>query len=203
MRKIVSRLIRGTAAVATAIPLLLTNIPHALADTGWLYPVGDYSIEFNKVGFPTYNYQVIDDTICNAGDYIWAEEGSYGTHGLISYTDQYYVNLSTIPNGTEVDSIRVRPCAAKRGSSSESGHLVVAYIILTPGGGYCAGGADELYWSPNSTSFAELEEKKAFECFPFTKQSNTSMVIMVHYDNMLVGYSNGLKLSRLRFMLNY
>lgn len=203
MRKIVTKLIRSVGIVATAVPLLVTNIPNALADSAYLLPTGDYSIQFSRSG-GSYNYQTIDDSGgCNGNtDYIYVPDSSGSTYNK---TDWYYTSLSSVPDGTNMTGIRFSPCAGKYGGTHD-GHLKIAYNIDG-----CYGGNDsDVWWNLTSTSITTQTEKTDADCFPRTKTSGSKLFIIVHYDDYSIWNggdgqpaTGGLVLSRLRYRMAY
>lgn len=106
MRKLVTKFIKSAAVLASAIPLLVTNVPHALAaQTLWLPPTGQIGSIFGWTGYPNpvlAHYMDIDEPICNGNtDYIYATSVA---------TEKVSISLASIPNGSYISRVDFLPC---------------------------------------------------------------------------------------------
>lgn len=107
-----TKFLRGAAVVVSAVPLLVMNVPNALASTKtfWLVPIADYNIpQYSWKTSPSSqtHFTLIDESTCNSSDYLYTTIYDLDAH------DTFSISGSSIPNGRYITGFEVKACIAE------------------------------------------------------------------------------------------
>jgi hypothetical protein len=155
------------------------------ATTSALLPLSDGSNTAFTPSSGTTHYTLVDETTCNGNT-------DYNSTNVVGNRDSYNVSVSSIPNGSIINSVSITPCASRNSNGGGSSTLNVFYILngtsSSDSGNYALSGTNPSNLASTNINVSQIVKSPA-----------TTLQIGAIYS----AGTKGAKLSRISATVNY
>lgn len=175
------KIIVGSTLILAIISIVAFTKNVSADITGNLLPVADGSYrqwETSDISSTSPHYTYVDESMCNGTtDFVYTN--------TTNTRDSYIVNLSSIPNGSYITSIRITPCA----SSNLTTTNIVPSSTMTVFYNYSGFGEvnSPVYSLINSNNTPYPLNASSFNGLAMPKYSNSNLEVGARYINGILG----------------